>query len=116
MGDAIQPTGAAAVPAVPTATAPAVPVGRRLDGSSAAAVRADLDAAIARDAGDIVVDLSRVEWVDATGLAVLVAAHRRLRGQQRLLVLRGCTPRVRRALAMTRLNRILALEPSLGVL
>lgn len=91
-------------------------VGRRLDGSSASGVRAELTAAITQGAGDVVVDLGPVEWVDAIGLAVLVAAHRRLRAQQRHLVLRGCGPRVRRALAVTRLNRVLTLEPSLGAL
>lgn len=98
------------------ATAGTVTAGRRLDGSSASTVRVDLNAAIEHGTGDVVMDLSLVEWVDATGLAVLVTAHRRLQSQQRHLVLRGCSPRVRRALAVTRLNRILALEPSLGAL
>lgn len=107
-------------PATTTAATPAatmvMTVGRRLDGSSASAVRADLNAAIGQGGGDLVLDLSLVDWVDAIGLAVVVAAHRRLRSQQRRLVLRGCGPGVRRALAVTRLNRILILEPSLGAL
>ena len=91
-------------------------VGARLDGSSVAAVRDYLRAAIDEGSGDIVLDLEAVEWVDATGLAVLVAAHRRLREQRRHLVLRGCQPGVRRALAITRLNRVLTLQPSVGPL
>jgi len=87
-------------------------VGARLDGSSVADVRDKLRAVIERATGDVVLDLEAVEWVDATGLAVLVSAHRRLRAQQRHLVLRGCRPAVRRALAVTRLNRVLVLEPA----
>jgi len=88
-----------------------VVVGSRLDGSSVADVRDTLHAAIEKTSGDVVLDLEAVEWVDVTGLAVLVSAHRRLREEQRHLVLRGCRPAVRRALAVTRLNRILVLEP-----
>ncbi len=88
----------------------------RLDGSSAPAVREQLRAAIEAWSGDVVVDLTTVQWVDVTGLGVLVAANRQLRGRRRRLVLRGCLPRVRRALAVTRLNRFLELEPPLGML
>ena len=83
--------------------------GARLAGSSVAAVRDSLRLAIEQTSGDVVLDLEAVEWVDATGLALLVAAHRRLRDQQRQLVLRGCQPGVRRLLAVTRLNRVLTL-------
>ena len=86
-------------------------IGSRLDGSSVADVRDGLRAAIEQASGDVVLDLEAVEWVDATGLAVLVWAHRLLRIQQRHLVLRRCRPAVRRALAVTRLNRVLLLEP-----
>jgi len=89
-------------------------VTRRLDRSSVPQVREDLSQAIEREHGDVVLDLATVEWVDTTGLGLLVSAHRRLLLQQRRLVLRGCRPRVRRALAMTRLNRVLRLEPNLG--
>jgi anti-anti-sigma factor len=81
-----------------------------LDGSSVSTVRDNLRAAIDESSGDVVLDLEAVEWVDATGLALLVAAHRRLRDQRRRLVLRGCQPGVRRALAVTRLTRVLTLE------
>ena len=91
-------------------------VGIRLDGTSVADVRTMLRGAIDAESGDVVLDLAAVEWVDATGLAVLVAAHRELRLQQRHLVLRGCQPAVRRALALTRLNRVLTLQPSVGPL
>jgi anti-sigma B factor antagonist len=85
----------------------------RLSASTVAEVRAALVAAIDRGRGDLVVDLTSVELVDASGLGVLVGAHRlALRGERRL-VLRGTPPRVERLLAVTHLNRVLTLEPIL---
>jgi anti-sigma B factor antagonist len=82
----------------------------RLDGTSVSEARQRLHTAIATTGGDVIVDVSDMEWVDVTGLAVLVDAHRRLRSQDRRLVLRGCGPRVRRALAVTRLSRVMSIE------
>jgi anti-sigma B factor antagonist len=82
----------------------------RLDGSSVGEARERLHAAIGASGGDLILDVSDVEWLDVTGLAVIVDAHRRLRQQDRRIVLRGCSPRVRRALAVTRLSRIMAIE------
>jgi anti-sigma B factor antagonist len=85
-------------------------VAGRLDGTSVAEIRERLHTAIALDGGDVVLDVSDVEWLDVTGLGVIVAAHRRLRQQDRRLILRGCAPRMRRALAVTRLSRVMAIE------
>lgn len=85
-------------------------VSGRLDGTSVSEAREQLHTAIATTDGDIVLDITDVEWVDVTALAVLVDGHRRLRSQDRRLVLRGCGPRVRRALAVTRLSRVMAIE------
>ncbi len=116
MGDVVRPGPRTGVSALTPEHTTVTPPHRRVDGASTSAVRADLNAAVVRGTGDVVVDLTGVEWVDAAGLAMLVAVHRRLRRQRRRLVLRGCHPAVRRALALTRLNRILELEPSLGSL
>ena len=48
----------------------------RLDVRGAAAAREALPEALARGSGRLLVDLSGVELLDATGLGVLVAAHR----------------------------------------
>jgi anti-sigma B factor antagonist len=82
----------------------------RLDGTSVSAARDRLHTAIARDRSDVILDVSGVEWVDVTGLGMIVDAHRRLRRDGRRLVLRGCAPRVRRALAVTKLSRIMVIE------
>lgn len=87
-----------------------VELGGRLDARHAAAARETLHAAIAAGTGDLVVDLSGIELIDATGLGVLVGAHRRARLDGRDLVLRGVPPRVGRLLARTRLARVLTVE------
>jgi anti-anti-sigma factor len=61
-----------------------------------------------------VVDLAGVEIVDASGLGVLVGAHRLASRRERRLVLRHVPQRVERLLAATRLNRVLAIEPAAG--
>jgi anti-sigma B factor antagonist len=82
----------------------------RLDGTSVSHTRERLHAAIAQGESDVILDVSGVEWVDVTGLGVIVDVHRRLRRQGRRLVLRGCAPRVRRALAVTKLTRVMTIE------
>ena len=83
----------------------------RLDVRGAAAAREALHEALARGEGDLVVDLSGIELVDATGLGVLVGTHRRARVAGRRLVLGNATPRVARMLSLTRIDRIIALDP-----
>lgn len=87
-----------------------VTLGGRLDARHAAEARDALHGAIAAGTGDLLVDLSAVELIDATGLGVLVGAHRRAHLDGRDLVLRGVPPRIGRLLARTRLGRVLAVE------
>jgi anti-sigma B factor antagonist len=82
----------------------------RLDVRGAAPAREALHEALAGGDGRLVVDLSGVELLDATGLGVLVGAHRRARLQGRELVLRDAGPRVARLLSLTRLDRVIAVE------
>ena len=79
----------------------------RLDGSSVPAARDALFAAIDRATGDVVVDVSRVELVDVTGLGLLAAAHDRSRRLGHHLVLEAPSAGLRRTLAVTRLRRVL---------
>jgi len=81
-----------------------------LDVRSVAEVRATLHAAIDAGTGDLVVDVSGVEAVDATGLGMLVAADQRAKRAGRRLVLRDAHPRLLRILRATRLHRVLTVE------
>jgi anti-sigma B factor antagonist len=83
----------------------------RLSARTVAEVRSTLKTAIEEGQGDLVLDISGVDLVDASGLGVLVGAHRlALRGERRL-VIRRAPQRVERLLAATHLNRVLTLEP-----
>ena len=82
----------------------------RLDVHAAADVRNALADAVALGTGELVIDLASLEAVDATGLGVLVGAHRRAGRAGRTLVLRDVTPPVGRLLFLTRLDRVLRLS------
>jgi anti-sigma B factor antagonist len=62
-------------------------------------------------AGDIVVDLSGVEFVDSSGLRVLVATHQRAERDERRLVLRNPSRPVLRLLAISGLSHYLHVDP-----
>lgn len=84
----------------------------RLDVAVAADTRLALARALAGGAGDLVLDLARLEQVDATGLGVLVGAHRAAGRAGRSLVLRDVPPQVHRLLRATRLHRVIRTERS----
>ncbi|MFJ5233660.1 STAS domain-containing protein [Kitasatospora sp. NPDC088391] len=84
----------------------------RLDVRSAADARALLHAAVDGGEGDLVLDLGRLEFWDATGLGVIMGTHRRAGRAGRRLVLRDVPGQLQRLLVATRLHRILAVEGS----
>ncbi|MCW2607480.1 MAG: anti-sigma factor antagonist [Frankiales bacterium] len=79
----------------------------RLDVAAAADTRLVLADAVDGWSGDLVLDLSRLSAVDATGLGVLVGAHRRAGRAGRRLVLLDAPTVVARLLHVTRLDRVL---------
>jgi anti-sigma B factor antagonist len=84
----------------------------RLDVHAAADARLGLADAVQTGSGDLVIDLAALEAVDATGLGVLVGAHRRADRAGRTLVLRDVPPPVWRLLFLTRLDRVLHVSSS----
>lgn len=80
------------------------------DVRSTGRVRDALYGQIERTSGNLVVDLAEVEAVDATALRVLAAASRAMEREGRALVLRGCSPALRRILAFTGLRRLVTVE------
>ena len=81
-----------------------------LDVRSVGDVRQTLNDVIDTSDGDVIVDLEDVDAVDATGLGLLVATHRRTQQLGRQLVLWHPVPSVVRILAVTRLHRVLNVE------
>lgn len=85
-------------------------VGGRLDVRSAADARTVLHSAVDAGRGDLVLDLTELDSWDATGLGVIMEAHRRAGRANRRLVLRGVPPQMERLLVATRLHRILTID------
>jgi anti-anti-sigma factor len=86
-----------------------IQVGPHLDVRSVGAVRTALAAAQEAN-GDVVLDMSRLEVIDAAGLGMLAAAHVRAERSGHHLILSNCPKELRRVLAVTRLNRVLHVE------
>jgi len=69
-----------------------------------------IDAAIAEEPHELIVDLSDVTFLDSTGLNVLVRAHKRLQPVSGSVIVRGARPQVSMALEITKLNKVVAVE------
>ncbi len=82
----------------------------RLDVHAAADVRLALADAVDAGSGELVLVLAELESVDATGLGVLVGAHRRAQRAGRTLVLEDVPDTVSRMLFVTRLDRVLQMR------
>ena len=79
----------------------------RLDVRVTADVRLALADAVAHGRGALVVDVAELSGVDATGLGVLVGAHRAAGRAGRTLVLRDVPPALAGVLRLSRLDRVL---------
>ena len=77
-----------------------------LDLGSVARVRETLHDALSVRPAQLVVDLSRCDFVDASALTMLLDVHRRVCRGGGVLTLRGCCPRVLRLLSLTGLRRV----------
>lgn len=60
----------------------------------------------------VVLDLSRVEFIDSSGLGAIVAAMKHM-GADRKLALAGLTPTVQRVFQLTRMDTVFSVFPTL---
>lgn len=63
--------------------------------------------------GDVILDLSRVDFLDSSGLGAVVAA-RKLLGAGRVLELAGLTPAVDKVMTLTRMNTVFPIHADLA--
>ena len=97
---------------VPGGRVPVAEVDGRLDLRSAPDLGPQLTAALAEGAGSLVVDLSAVDFIDSSGLSVLVVLHREAeRRGGRLAVVPPCGP-AGQIFALTRSERFFHLVHS----
>jgi anti-anti-sigma factor len=85
---------------------PIIAIGGALDLSTAPPIRRMLSSVINEigpDHPSLVLDLRRLEFMDTSGLALLIHARRSARERGGSVVLVGVVPRVRRVLAKTNL-------------
>jgi anti-anti-sigma factor len=76
---------------------------------TAAGVRGVLHTAVLDGTGELTVDMSRVDLLDAVGLGVLMGTHRLANEHGRPLRLVGCPHRIARLLRAMGLHRVLQL-------
>jgi anti-sigma B factor antagonist len=82
-----------------------------LDAYTAPDLRAELDASLAADAlPTLVLDLGELDFLDSTGLRVLVETHSALAARDGALRLRNATATTRRLLDITGLSDVLVVE------
>lgn len=84
----------------------------RIDASVAIQFKDQLRDLTQGGAGDVILDLSRVVFLDSSGLGALVAARKML-GADRVLELCGLTPAVDRVMVLTRMNSIFPIHRDL---
>jgi anti-sigma B factor antagonist len=82
-----------------------VAVSGELDVASAPALRQELYRVIDQDAPKVVVDLAEMEFIDSTGLGVLVGALKRVKERSGTLGLRALSPSARRVFDITGLSK-----------
>lgn len=81
-----------------------------LDVATAPRVRAALLEAIA-GSPNVVVECAALDFLDSTGLGVLIAARTRARSAGGSLLLTGVRPQLERLLAVTGVDRLFRIEP-----
>jgi len=73
-------------------------------------LRRAISNALKRRPSVLVVDLSGLDFIDCSGLSVLVWAHKRLAEQDRQLLITGSTPTVRRVICLAGVDTYLHLS------
>jgi len=75
-------------------------------GESAKFFAQTLERALAEDAGHVVVDFSKINYIDSTGIGELVGYLGRFRNAQRELILVQPSDRIRKLLEVARLSEL----------
>lgn len=91
-----------------------VTVGGEVDLYTAPQLRDELVEALEGGARRLVIDMSRVEFCDSTGISVLLSAMKRSRDKEGDLELVAPKPAVTKVLEVTGLDEVFTIHPDLG--
>jgi len=86
-----------------------VAVEGEIDVETAPELRECFDRLLAEGEHSYAIDMAGVEFIDSSGLGVLVAAHRRLTAAGGRIALASATPALRKVFQLTRTNRLFKL-------
>ena len=78
----------------------------RTDAAVAPEAREEIKELLQSGRARMIIDLTRVRFIDSSGLSVLVTAHKAVASANGEVVLLGPTPEVRSLLELTRLHRL----------
>ncbi len=86
-----------------------------VDVSVTDSLREDVDRALVNfGTGNILFDLSGVEFMDSAGLGVILGRYKKLRGQGGNVYLAGAKPQVKKVLELSGLLRLMEEYPTAG--
>lgn len=83
-----------------------------IDSSTAPTLQQRLDELLGKDVHNFVLDLSRVGFIDSTGLAAVVRLYKRVRIGEGDVRLAAVPPQVQEVLDLTRLSRVFEIFPT----
>jgi anti-sigma B factor antagonist len=81
-----------------------------VDAATAPTLNAAIAAASAASDGEVLVDFTGIEFIDSSGLSVLVSNHQRLSSQSRTLVIVQPPPAARRLFEIAGLDQVLTIR------
>lgn len=84
----------------------------RIDAAVAIRFKDDMRTATGSDPGRVILDLTRVDFIDSSGLGAIVAAMKQL-GSGRRLDLAGLSSTVDKVFRLTRMDTVFRLYPTL---
>jgi anti-sigma B factor antagonist len=73
--------------------------------------RALIDHLLLEGRRHIVIDLQHVDFIDSSGLAVLISSFKRVRSDKAMICFAALQPAVRRIFELTRLERAMDIQP-----
>ncbi|HDX4047861.1 TPA: STAS domain-containing protein [Enterobacter soli] len=87
-----------------------MPSVRRLDASVAAAFKDAITREIGEDRKDLIIDFSKIDFIDSSGLGMLVSLLKMMNGRGEM-TLCALNPNIRNMFTLTRMDRIFRICP-----